>query len=45
MELTNNNEISINFSKMPVFSSLSDVDKKKLTGKCDFKLFKQVPQL
>ena len=39
MELTNNNEISINFSKMPVFSSLSDIDKKVLTAKCDLKLF------
>ena len=39
MELTDKNEISINFSKMPVFSSLSNVDKKVLTGKCDLKLF------
>ena len=39
MELTNNNEISINFLKMPVFSSLSDIDKKVLTAKCDLKLF------
>jgi CRP/FNR family cyclic AMP-dependent transcriptional regulator len=39
MELTNNNEISINFSKMPVFSSLSDIDKKVLAAKCDLKLF------
>ena len=39
MELTNNKEISINFSKMPVFSSLSDIDKKVLTAKCDLKLF------
>lgn len=39
MELTNNNEISINFLKMPVFSSLSDIDKKVLTAKCDLKQF------
>ena len=39
MELTNNNEISINFLKMPVFSSLSDIDKKVLIAKCDLKLF------
>ena len=39
MESINNNEISINFSKMPVFSSLSDIDKKVLTAKCDLKLF------
>lgn len=39
MELTNNNEISINFLKMPVFSSLSDIDKKVLTAKCDLKEF------
>ena len=39
MESTNNNEISINFSKMPLFSSLSDIDKKVLTAKCDLKEF------
>ena len=39
MELTNNNEISINFLKMPVFSSLSDIDKKVLTAKSDLKQF------
>ena len=39
MELSNNKEISINFLKMPVFSSLSDIDKKVLTAKCDLKLF------
>ena len=39
MELINNNEISVNFSKMPVFSSLSDIDKKVLIAKCDLKLF------
>ena len=39
MELSNNKEISINFLKMPVFSSLSDIDKKVLTAKCDLKQF------
>ena len=39
MELTDKNEISINFSKMPVFLSLSDDDKKVLIGKCDLKSF------
>ena len=39
MESTNNNAISINFSKMPLFSSLSDIDKKVLTAKCDLKEF------
>ena len=39
MELSNNKEISINFLKMPVFSSLSDIDKKVLAAKCDLKLF------
>ena len=39
MELKNNNDISINFTKMPVFSCLNDIDKKALTEKCDLKLF------
>ena len=39
MELSNNKEIPINFFKMPVFSSLSDIDKKVLAAKCDLKLF------
>ena len=39
MELSNNKEISINFLKMPVFSSLSDIDKKVLTANCDLKIF------